>query len=64
MKHSEKLDAILSSFLDMVMDSVREPGTDGKGTDGLEAIRASQAARKAAQAAKAGQPPTPPSLND
>ena len=29
MKHSEKLDAILSSFLDRVMESVREPGVDG-----------------------------------
>lgn len=29
MKHSEKLDAILSSFLDRVMERVREPGTDG-----------------------------------
>lgn len=29
MKHSEKLDTILSSFLDRVMESVREPGVDG-----------------------------------
>lgn len=29
MKHSEKLDAILSSFLDRVLESVRESGTDG-----------------------------------
>lgn len=29
MKHSEKLDTILSSFLDRIMESVREPGTDG-----------------------------------
>lgn len=28
MKHSEKLDAILSSFLDRVLESVQEPGTD------------------------------------
>ena len=29
MKHSEKLDTILASFLDRVMESVREPGVDG-----------------------------------
>lgn len=29
MKHSEKLDAILSSFLDRVLESVQGPGTDG-----------------------------------
>lgn len=29
MKHSEKLDVILSSFLDRVMESVKEPGVDG-----------------------------------
>lgn len=29
MKHSEKLDTILSSFLDRIVESVREPGVDG-----------------------------------
>lgn len=29
MKHSEKLDAILSSFLDRIMESVQDPGVDG-----------------------------------
>lgn len=29
MKHSEKLDAILSAFLDRVLERVAEPGTDG-----------------------------------
>ena len=29
MKHSEKLDTILSSFLDRVMESVQAPGVDG-----------------------------------
>lgn len=29
MKHSDKLDTILSSFLDRVMESVQDPGVDG-----------------------------------